>query len=375
MGKYYSFSKCLFARKGLLFQSLCYKYLMQEIHPISYFMTMNYLFSSLVNTTSGFGKQHFQLLWLLYAAYTILVLTSLFGNSVIIHIIRTDSSMKNATSYLILNQACADLVITMANTMGVIHHSSMNKLWFRGLLGQLSCKLCLVIIFCPPIFSVSILSTIAIERFYAVARPFRSSPVSKHLKKIIFVLWVFCFVTSLPFIEKENFQIIKEFSYCSLADFLKDFTILKMFAVSLNVLLPLAVVLVLYTVVCLKLWSREVPGEGSNQNAQQAEAVKTARKVTLMMIAIVILYILCWFPLFAVGILQLSLSNFRVKENHLLFFIWLTVAYSALNPYVYLMFSQNFRIGFKRVFQNCQEIRCPNVRPLRAQHVDIDHRM
>jgi len=341
-------------------------------------MTINYISFSLVNTTKVMEKTHFQLLWLLYAAYACLVLASLFGNSVIIHIIRTDNSMKNATSYLILNQACADLVITMANTMGVIHHSSMNKLWFRGLLGLLSCKLCFVIIFCPPIFSVSILSTIAIERFYAVARPFRFSPISKHLKKIIFVLWVFCFVTSLPFIEKENFQIINEFSFCSLAYILEDFTILKMLAVSLNVLLPLAVVLVLYTAVCLKLWSREVPGEGSNQNAQQAEAVKTARKVTLMMITIVILYILCWLPLFAVGILQLSLSNFHVKESLLLFFIWLTVAYSALNPYVYLMFSQNFRIGFKRLFQNFKErvvIRNPNVLPLRAQHVDIDCQM
>ena len=36
----------------------------------------------------------------------------LFGNSVIIHIIRTDKSIKTTTSYLILNQACADLVIT-----------------------------------------------------------------------------------------------------------------------------------------------------------------------------------------------------------------------------------------------------------------------
>jgi len=133
----------------------------------------------------------------------------------------------------------------------------------------------------------------------------------------------------------------------------------------------------MYTVVCLKLWSREVPGEGSNQNAQQAEAVKTARKVTLMMIAVVVLYIVCWFPLFAVGIL-LSVGNFRVNGSFLLFLIWLTVTYSALNPYVYLMFSQKYRSGLKRVFKNCLG-RCLtgnlNALPLRAQRVEIDGQM
>ena len=339
---------------------------------------MNYIFFSLVNTTSLSEGTHFQLLWLLYVAYSIPLLASLFGNSVIIHIIRTDTPMKNATSYLILSQACADLVITIVEMMDVIHYSSMNQLWFGGLLGLVTCKLCLIILFCPSIFSVWILATIAIERFYAVARPLRSSPVSNHLKKIIFLLCIFCPVTALPFIVKENFQIIKESYYCNLADVLEDLTIFKILTVAVNVPLPLAIILVMYTVVCLKLWSREVPGEGSNQNAQQAEAVKTAKKVTLMMIAIVVLYIVCWFPLFAVGVLELLVSNFRVNGSFLLFLIWLTVAYSALNPYVYLMFSQNFRNGFKKVFKNCLRrgsIGNLNVLPLRTQRVEIDEQM
>ena len=345
---------------------------------LSYSIIINYIFSSLVNDTSVFEETHFQFLWLLYVAFSILILASLFGNSVIIHIIRTDNSMKNTTNYLILSQACADLVITIAEMMDVIHYSSMKKLWFGGLFGLITCNLCLLILCCPVIFSLWILATIAIERFYAIARPLQSSPVSDHLRKIIFLLLVFCPVTSLPFIEKENFQIIKESYYCNLAEVLDDFTILKILSVSLSVPLPLGIILVMYTVVCLKLWSREVPGDGSNQNVQQAEAVKTARKVTLMMIAIGVLYMVCWFPLFAVGISQLLLSNFRVNGSFLLFIIWLTVAYSALNPYVYLMFSQNFRKGFKRVLKNCLRrgsIGNLNVLPLRAQRAEIEGEM
>ena len=121
-----------------------------------------------------------------------------------------------------------------------------------------------------------------------------------------------------------------------------------------------------------------MPGGGSNQNVQQAEAVETARKVTLMMIAIVVLYIVCWFPLFAVGILDFVLSNFRINGSFLLFLVWLTVAYSSLNPYVYLIFGQNFRSGFKRVFKNCLRRGSSgnlNVLPSRAQRVEIDGKM
>ena len=51
---------------------------------------------------------------LVYVGYSTVFLASLFGNSVIIHIIRTDNSMKTTINYLIINQACADLLISLA---------------------------------------------------------------------------------------------------------------------------------------------------------------------------------------------------------------------------------------------------------------------
>ena len=58
--------------------------------------------------------------------------------------------------------------------------------------------------------------------------------------------------------------------------------------------LPLVIVLLLYNIVCRKLWSREVPEEGANHNQAQAQVLQTARKVTRMMIMAVVLFLLCW---------------------------------------------------------------------------------
>jgi len=116
-------------------------------------MTFNYCFP-VANTTVLVKETHFQLLWLLHVAYIATFLASLFGNSVIIHIIRTDNSMKTTSNYLILNQACADLVITLAEGMNVIHYSLMNNLWLGGLLGLITCKVFLAVIFSSHMFSL-----------------------------------------------------------------------------------------------------------------------------------------------------------------------------------------------------------------------------
>ena len=124
--------------------------------------------------------------------YAIIVVTSLFGNSVIIHIIRSKNDMKTTTNYLILNQAFADVIITVTQSISVFHHSYLSSEWFGRLFGLITCKLHLVLITMPLYFSVCILVTISIERFYAVTRPFKQSPISRHLKKTILLLWLWC---------------------------------------------------------------------------------------------------------------------------------------------------------------------------------------
>ena len=328
----------------------------------------------LVKTTVFVKETHFQLLWLLHVAYIATFLASLFGNSVIIHIIRTDNNMKTTTNYLILNQACVDLMITTAEGMNVIHYSLMNNSWLGGLLGLITCKVFLAVIFSSHMFSLWVLAAIAVERFYAVTRPLRSCPVSQHLKKILFLVWAACLATPSNFIQNASFKRLNDCYYCDLSVVLQEWTIINIFTGGFLALLPFLIIVALYTKVCLNLWSRQVPGEGSNQNAQQAEAVKTARKVTLMMIAVVVLYIVCWLPLFISVILE-YVNYLQLNGSLLLFLLWLISTYSGLNPYVYLTFNHKFRNGFHKLFRNCQrkiKIRNLNVLSLRFQSFQLE---
>ena len=61
---------------------------------------------------------------LVYLGYGIIFLVSIFGNSAIIHIIRTTSAMKAAINFLVLNQACADLLASIICFVSVIRDIS-----------------------------------------------------------------------------------------------------------------------------------------------------------------------------------------------------------------------------------------------------------
>ena len=126
----------------------------------------------------------------MFAAYVIIFLASLLGNSVIIHITRTDNSLKTTTNCLIMTQAYADLLITFIALPFFLYHRMMKILWFGGVLGFITCKMTLAAVFSVPQFSVLMLVMIAVDHFYAVLLPLRQSPISKHLKMIaILLLW------------------------------------------------------------------------------------------------------------------------------------------------------------------------------------------
>ena len=54
--------------------------------------------------------------------------------------------MKTTINYLILNQACADLMITIIEGMNAIHYSLMDNSWLGGLLGLITCKVFLAVV-------------------------------------------------------------------------------------------------------------------------------------------------------------------------------------------------------------------------------------
>ena len=317
----------------------------------------------------------------LVGGYIITFLVSLFGNSVIIHIVRKDNSMKTTTNHLIVNQACADILVATMELLNDTTYFFENK-WFEGIIGIITCKLLRASLFILPAFSGWILVAIAVDRFFAVTRPFQVSPLSRHFKKTVLLLWVWSAISAAAnFLALTGLRNDRTYVYCKTVDEVYyEWIEFSLTSLVVNVVVPLVAIIILYTIICLKLWARRVPGEGANQNERQVEAIKTAKKVTRMMIAVVVLYKLCWLPYFIIMLMTLikgeshSMITSDPPTGNIylyLFILWSTIAYSAVNPFVYLTFNQKFRNGFKHLYKNFLT-KPRDILPFRSQNVELE---
>ena len=292
---------------------------------------------------------------ILYLGYILLILTSLVGNSLLIHIIRTRHVLKTATNRLILNQACTDVIVTLTSMTAMFSDSLFYREWFGGMNGLVTCRVVVWAYFFPPFCSVWTLTAIAIDRYFAVARPLQSSPISRHIRLVIVGLWIWAIgsaagmevMAHLAFIGRHVFCVI---DYSPVTMNAGNITALSLLL--LNFLVPLVTMTVLYSIVCYRLWSRDPPGEGTNHDQRHVEVIKTAKKVSRMMIVVVVLFVLYWCP-FHVFVGLYSLHKISLSYPALKFIVWLSNAYSAINPFVYFSFNSNLKLELKVLFRKC----------------------
>ena len=316
------------------------------------------------NSAKQSAQMEFHAIAPMYIAYGTIFLVSLFGNSFIIHIIRTDKSMKTAIYYLISNQASVDILITFIYLMDTVRVNSYQGWWFGGNMGNFTCKLCHASFYFLPSFSLFLLVAIAVDRFYAVTRPFDRTPISRHVKKVILTLWIFSLILSALVFANGHLVTKKESYLCHTHIPLKysNGKELNVISLTLAVVIPMTLLAVLYTKICIKLWSRQAPGEGASQNQRQLQVIVTAKKVTRMMIAIVVLFVICWVPFYVImALLHLGF----VQNKAVRFSVWLSVSFSSINPYVYFAFSAYFRDGLKHLFGNI------HIFPPRSERIEL----
>ncbi|KAJ7379101.1 hypothetical protein OS493_018900 [Desmophyllum pertusum] len=114
----------------------------------------------------------------------------------------------------------------------------------------------------------------------------------------------------------------------------------------------LAITVGLYVAIGVKLLLRRLPGDQQEVNTRHSEAV--ARRVVRMMVCVVLVFCLCWSPNWILS----TVCNFidprrKVCRDPNAGFVKLVVAYSnsAITPFIYPIFSENFRTSFKRILR------------------------
>ena len=283
-------------------------------------------------------------------AYFTIMFVSLAGNILIICVVFTKRRMRTVTNYLIVNMALSDLLITAFNMPPTI--ITQDFYWFGGIHGEILCKLLPFIQALSVASSVLTLTAIAIDRFFAIVFPTKRYISFRVGYGMIAATWIAGGIVNAPLfyaqkvvLREENEFVCRE-SWSPLPErAAKDFTITLFLAFYV---IPLVVMSVLYSFLIHKLWHRKIPGNPSIHNTQQADKIK--KKVLKMLVTVVIIFALCWLPIYiSQFIIFFAFESFPCGPPAWFLFLgyFLGHANSAINPCIYVTFNENFRCGVK----------------------------
>ncbi|TTQ87863.1 putative G-protein coupled receptor 83 [Bagarius yarrelli] len=108
--------------------------------------------------------------------------------------------------------------------------------------------------------------------------------------------------------------------------------------------LPLAIISFTYVAVAKKLWKRNAVGDVT---LAQRYALRRRKKMTIkMLIALVAVFAICWFPLNCYVVL---LSSKMIQPNNGVYFSfhWLAMSSTCYNPFIYCWLNHSFRAEIK----------------------------
>ena len=286
--------------------------------------------------------------------YVTTMIVALAGNTLLIYIVFRKPGTRNLTSFLFVNMAVADLmVVVFQMPVSITHFYVVGSSDF---LDSFICKFLYYTVYVSTIASIFCLTVMAFDRYFAVVLPFRQSIWFRKPTIITPIIWI----SSMALMSIVPVAFKLENGKCRIEIYL----ILPFYAYffAVGFLLPLVVISVLYTLVTRKLWLHEVPVD---HNQQEPEIPK--KKVIRMLIIIVVVFAVCWFPVHVhqmdegVSIVVSGFTRGAMWDPVIKYICyWFSHANSAINPWLYIFLNAKMKAAFNTMIQcNHEEIPAP----------------
>ena len=293
-------------------------------------------------------------------AYSIILVASLVGNSLVGIIVYKTKTMRKTINFFIVNMAMSDLLFSLFAFPWALTELNAGSLLIRGIVGHILCKMISFATYVSIAVSIQSLVLIAVNRFGAVVFPLRSPIIGPRLCPfLILATWILAITTQFPLYFVYEFVEYPEKLACEIRwNVLFDessFYILPIYFIVLSIIelyIPFALITIVYSIILFKLKTQKIVGEQS-VNAENLRA-KRQRNVLKMAIAIVSVFVICWLPISVLALL----STFGLDHTSLpicaivwYWFVARIIAHAncAMNPCICFIFSGNYRQGLKSI--------------------------
>ena len=288
-------------------------------------------------------------------AFSITLLSSLVGNTLIIIIVYRRPELKKTINYFMVNMAVSDFVFPLtAIPFDIIEIASNSLHWpIGGTRGLIMCELKWYVQAVSITVSIESLVCIAVDRFVAVVFPMKLHLFSSRSRACaIASSWILAFlINSFHFY---GFELVKQNEETICSNFhnvsFSYVTFAKVYTILLQIV-PMIAMTILYSAVAVTL--RRQDNVLRSQSVPRGDQQK--RRAIKMAFSVMFAFYICVLPMMIFFIfweynIQLSCSFTRV---HLFFAVLMLYLSSAINPVICMSFVQSYRQGLRDICYSC----------------------
>ena len=275
---------------------------------------------------------------------------ALIGNIVVIYIVRTVNHMRSSTNTLIANMAVADLLMTI-DIPYILKFFYVDHKWFGTFMGTVLCKFFHSAQVGSLIASVFSLVAISLDRSFAILFPMKTVMTKNVVRFAIATVWLGALAFSLPLMVASKIVHFEgtDFKGCRERWVTMSGSTYILVLIIGGYIIPLIIIAIVCGLAAIRLWSRQLPGHKNLVSNKKAQS--SSRRATAMLITVVIVFALSWLPFQALEMLrQFNRPLYVSLPIEFLFTTpWFGYANSAINPILYVIFSENYRQEFYRI--------------------------
>ena len=283
--------------------------------------------------------------------FGVIFFLGLIGNLMVILVVASDKHMRNTTNILILSLATADLMFIVFCVPFTATGYAL-PIWPFG---SEWCKINQYMTYVCAYASVYTLVLMSLDRYLAVVHAIRSMHIrnEKNTWMAVLLTWGVILLGNIPILFQYDYFPYEHYgenrSACLNVASFRDRNVGRIFYSCFFVFgyaLPLGVVCLMYGLMLKRLLYGVVPGGGN----QSADSIRAKKRVTRMVIIVVVMFAVCWLPIQIILVIQtfgfypteVSYIGLQMASN--------CIAYmnSCVNPFLYAFLSENFRRSFRK---------------------------
>ena len=292
--------------------------------------------------------------------YVIILMLSLVGNSLIIHLVRTRKNIrKNQFYWLIFNTALADLIDVLTACAFSMPYFMFGDRWGLGGFGTAMCKIIpflLVVSICAAIWTLTV---IAVDRYLVIVYLRRRALSSRSVLRSIIIIWLCGVVVGSGQLYKYRtledddgiHYCVHEWDEDSLENSMLLYKTEMVVTVIIIYAVPLVIMAIMYFLIARFLWTHKPP-VSVNQHAYINQARK--RKTAIKMCTVVTVFAVSWLPL-NFGMITVEFYTrvyYQVPLVLRWLFWWLASSKGAIYPWLFITFGDNLRRGTKEIYRH-----------------------